>query len=578
MKNKQSNKGLSNLLRRIKFPKLLFSFGIVFTIFGVIFSLLLPLEVRTFVDKASTGFSGKVLLSILVLLVGSTLFDVLGSYVLGVAGQKIVSQLRSHITSHLLLLPVTFFDHTRSAEISSHLSNDTQKINDLVSRNISSLVSGIFLTVGSIVILVTISPLLTTIILAALVIMALLLAPISKKESILQQATQNELGKYSADLQQSISEIRLIKTSTAEKPVTANLKKRISRLYHTNLKITTLNSILNPIEFTLIMGTLFFAFVVGGSLVSRKVITIGALTSFLIYVFQILTPLASISTTVTAFKSADGAAAALVQILDEPVEVDDSSTNVETTLPEDPKSLVFEDADFSYESPDKKTIKDLSLDIEPNNITAFVGPSGGGKSTILSLIERFYHLDNGQITYNNIPLNSISLEEWRKSISYVSQETSMLFGTIRDNLTFGLKKIPSDKELFSALHSASALSFVKALPEGLDTKLYEQAQNISGGQIQRLMIARAFLKKAPIIIFDEATANLDSASERDISQSINQLRGNHTIITVAHRLATVKNADKIFFIDDGQVTGAGTHQELLKTHKLYRQYVDEQLI
>ncbi|WP_162258574.1 ABC transporter ATP-binding protein [Levilactobacillus koreensis] len=563
------------LFGQIKFPKLLFFGGILLTIGGVAFSLILPLEVRTFVDSFKTHFSMRGVLLIVAMLIGSTVFNMGGGYVLGIAGQRIVSQLRSNVSAHIITLPVPFFDGHRSAEVASHVSSDTEKINDLISSNVSTLVSGLLLTIGSMVILFTISPLLTIIIIGALGLMGLVIAPISKTQSGLYHQTQDQLGKYNADLQQSIAEIRLIKTSDAEPAMIKILKKRIHQLYRTNLRITLLNALIDPIEFTILMGTIFFVFIVGGAMVSRGTITIGTLTSFLIYVFQVLTPIASVGATLTEFRAANGAAQTLTELFDQPGE---ATTTLSDDVPTTSSAITFDHVNFSYQTGDGPTINDLSLTIAPQKTTAFVGPSGGGKSTILSLIERFYHLDSGTITYAGRNVQDIPLPQWRASISYVSQETSMLFGTIRDNLVFGLTAKPDDDTIKRALQSAAALDFVNDLPAGLDTELAEQAQNLSGGQIQRLMIARAFLRPAPIIILDEATASLDSASEQSIEDAIERLQQTKTIIIVAHRLATVKNANTIFFIEKGAVTGSGTHQSLIATHPLYRQYVEEQLV
>ncbi|WP_158727557.1 ABC transporter ATP-binding protein [Levilactobacillus enshiensis] len=563
------------LFDQIDFPKFLFFGGILLSLGGVAFSLILPLEVRTFVDSFKTHFSARSIILIVIMLIGSTILGMVGDYTLGVAGERIVSQLRRNISAHIVTLPVPFFDTHRSAEVASHVSSDTEKINELISGNVNTLVSGLLLTIGSLIILFTISPVLTTIIIVALTVMAVVVALISKKQVGLYHKTQNQLGKYNADLQQSIAEIRLIKTSDAEPAMIKILTERINRLYRTNLRITFLNALIDPIELTILMGTIFFVFIAGGSMVSRGSITIGTLTSFLIYVFQILTPVANVGNNLTKFRAANGAAQTLTELLNEPGE---ATTTLSDDVPTTSSAITFDHVNFSYQTNDGPTINDLSLTIAPQKTTAFVGPSGGGKSTILSLIERFYHLDSGTITYAGRNVQDIPLPQWRASISYVSQQASMLFGTIRDNLVFGLTATPDDETINQALSAAAALDFVNDLPAGLDTELAEQAQNLSGGQIQRLMIARAFLRPAPIIILDEATASLDSASEQSIETAIERLRQTKTIIIVAHRLATVKNADTIFFIEKGAVTGSGTHQSLIATHPLYRAYVKEQLV
>ncbi|WP_343034659.1 ABC transporter ATP-binding protein [Lentilactobacillus kribbianus] len=221
-------------------------------------------------------------------------------------------------------------------------------------------------------------------------------------------------------------------------------------------------------------------------------------------------------------------------------------------------------------------LKNITFDAHPNSIVAFAGPSGSGKSTLFSLLERFYQPDTGHIRIGDHDLTDVSLRSWREQIGYVSQDSAMFAGTIRDNLTFGLDKEVSDDDLWQVLKLAFADQFVKEMPDTLDTEVGERGIKISGGQRQRLAIARAFLRNPKILMLDEATASLDSQSEEMVQKALNNLMANRTTLVIAHRLSTIVDADKIIFIENGTITGQGTHQELLKDHDLYRQYVAEQ--
>lgn len=574
----KENDGLLKLVSRINFPYIRFVLSMFFIILGVIFSLILPFEVRSFIDNIKDEVMMYKIILILLLIIGNTVFNVLGTYLLGLVGQNAVLQIREQLTEKVLKYPMEYFGQNRSGEVASHITNDTQKINNLVSLELGIFVSGAFLTIGSIICLFIMNFMLTFIVLLGILILLLVLFPISRAEMKLQRSIQKDVGKYNADIQQSISQIKLIKISNAEKPMIHSLKDRITALYKENVGIASLNSILDPIAMTVIFTIIFVVFIIGGALVSKGLITVGILTSFLIYVFQILNPVSNLAFTVAQIKSASGASVEINKMLDYPVEHLGSSNDNSLNHNLVSKLLLFKNVSFTYPKNDESSINNLNIKFEPNQITALVGPSGSGKSTTLGLIERFYDPTKGHIYYGNKDIKSLGLSNWRSQVSYVSQEQSILFGTIRENLTFGLTKKPTDTEIWDALSNAAAKDFVNELPDKLETNLSENGHNLSGGQIQRIMIARAFLRPAPIIIFDEATASLDSGSEQLVEKAIDKLKGNRTVIIVAHRLATVKNADDIYFIQDGMATGNGTHQELIKKHPLYRQYVQEQLL
>ena len=231
--------------------------------------------------------------------------------------------------------------------------------------------------------------------------------------------------------------------------------------------------------------------------------------------------------------------------------------------------------DFQY-TDDKVTLHDISFEAQPNTVVAFVGPSGGGKSTIFNLIERFYEPTAGTITIGDRNISTTGLSEWRSKIGYVSQDSALLAGTIADNLTYGLDRVVTDDEMWAVLKMAYADEFVADMPDGLQTQVGERGALVSGGQKQRLAIALAFLRDPEILMLDEATASLDVQSEDVVQRAINDLMINRTTLVIAHRLSTIVDADNIIFIEHGEITGQGSHQDLYLTHDLYYDYVNEQ--
>lgn len=232
---------------------------------------------------------------------------------------------------------------------------------------------------------------------------------------------------------------------------------------------------------------------------------------------------------------------------------------------------------FSYQD-ENPVLQDISFHANPGEMIAFAGPSGSGKTTMFGLLERYYEPERGDILIGDTPIHQLSLQSWRSQIGYVSQDSPMMAGTIRDNLCYGLEDEQiSDKQLWKVAKSAYADQFIKEFPSGLDTEVGERGVKLSGGQRQRIAIARAFLRDPKILMMDEATASLDSQSEGVVQEALSRLMKGRTTFVIAHRLSTIIDADKIIFIDQGRITGAGTHDELIKKHPLYREFSEQQL-
>ena len=297
----------------------------------------------------------------------------------------------------------------------------------------------------------------------------------------------------------------------------------------------------------------------------------GALVSFLMYLFQIMSPVIIISQFFNELSKTSGSTERLQQILNEKEEFLPEKKEVDIAN----KALKFENVNFSYEN-GKQILHNINLEADPNSVIAFAGPSGGGKSTIFALIERFYQPTSGKILIGKENIADIDLTHWRKQIGLVGQDSAVMPGTIRENLVYGLDQKVTDKELWHVLKLAYADGFVKEMEEGLDTQIGERGIKLSGGQRQRIAIARVFLRNPKILMLDEATASLDSESEAMVQKALNELMKNRTTLVIAHRLSTIVDANEIYFIDHGTVDGVGTHEELIKSTPKYAQYVKNQ--
>ncbi|STY44750.1 Multidrug resistance ABC transporter ATP-binding and permease protein [Listeria grayi] len=311
----------------------------------------------------------------------------------------------------------------------------------------------------------------------------------------------------------------------------------------------------------------------GAVRVQAGTLTSGALVAFLLYLFNILAPAMSFATFFSQVQKAMGSTERIQEILDTELEPAKSGKNIDVVG----NTIKAENLSFSY-TPERPILKNVSFEAKPNTVIAFAGPSGGGKSTIFSLLERFYPPVDGTIKVGDQDIQDVDLTSWRSQIGYVSQDSAVFAGSIRDNLQYGLERILSDDELWEGLSLAYADQFVREFSDQLDTEIGERGVKLSGGQKQRLAIARAFLRDPKILMLDEATASLDSQSEEKVQRALEHLMVGRTTLVIAHRLSTIVDADQIYFIEKGTVTGKGTHAELLQSHELYADYVNEQMV
>lgn len=310
----------------------------------------------------------------------------------------------------------------------------------------------------------------------------------------------------------------------------------------------------------------------GGVRVASGALSAGSLVAIIIYVFQIVVPFSQMAGFFTAFQKAMGGAERIQLILS--LDKETSEDNVVVQNPS--QDIHFKDVSFSYKQGDS-ILQQLTLSIPTGKTTAFVGPSGSGKTTLFALLERFYVPNTGEILLGDTNIKQFNLKSWRSQFSYVSQESPLMSGTIRDNIMYGMERNVSEKEIEAAAELANAIEFISRLPQGFDTEVGERGIKLSGGQRQRVAIARALIRDPKILLLDEATSNLDSASELLVQKALQHLMKGRTTLVIAHRLSTVVDADQIVVLDGGNITGIGTHQQLVKHHELYQKLAKQQV-
>ena len=569
--NLSNYKALFALIRKCKLNGWVLTLIFFLTLTGAVANIAFPLFTRQLVDQlgksvlpwATIFFVGG-------LLVFESILEGFTTYLLGKVGEDFVEQTRSRVHSHLLRLPVYEFEKGQSAEPAGRLVNDTKVISELMSNYMGTFISGMFTLVASLIILFFIDGFLTIVLFGCVIGAFLIILPIAGVLTKISREKQEQEAGFIASLAEIFGQIRLVKSSNAEKQETQNAQKQVKSLYSLSMKEIRVLSFLSPIMSLAVSFALVAILVVGAGRVAEGIITIGTLIAFILYLFNVILPLVQLSLFVAALNTAAGAAERLEDI--EQTSPEPASGDTTTIAGE---SIQIQGLRFAYPNQNTPSLSIEQLDIPANQVTALVGSSGSGKSTLFGLLQRFY-LCSG-IRIGGRALEQFSLQSLRDQIALVAQNSPVLAGSILYNLCYGLAEPPSEDECVRALEQAQLWSFLKT-KEGLYTRIGEQGLNLSGGQKQRLAIARGILRKPHLLLLDEATSALDAQTEHSVTKALESFMEDRTTIVAAHRLSTVIRADQIVVMDQGRILDIGKHETLLKSSEHYRKLVEKQLL
>ncbi|RSD26868.1 ABC transporter ATP-binding protein [Mesobacillus subterraneus] len=574
-KQQTSLKPFFLLILSTNIPKGALLAGLAASLVTTLTGLAVPILTKNLVDGFSVeALSVPLVLAIAAAFVLQALISGISIYLLSYVGQKVVARLRERMWTKLIRLPVRYFDKHSSGETVSRIVNDTSIVKELITSHFPNFATGIISIIGAVTILLIMDWKMTLLMLISVPLTLAIMMPLGRKMAKIARGLQDETAVFTGHITQTLGEIRLMKASTAEKVEEDNGYNGIDKLFNFGLKEARIFALIGPIMQLMIMVVIVLIIAYGGMRVVNGTMSTGALIAFLLYLFQIIMPITSFAMFFTQLQKAKGATERIIEILDQRLEEDQQGIDMDISN----LQLTIEQVSFAY-SDEEPVIEGVSLEAQPGQMVAFVGPSGGGKTTMFGLIERFYEPTAGEIRIGNTPIQQLSLNSWRSQIGYVSQESAMMAGTIRENLYYGLEngdQIP-DERLWEVAKMAYADQFIADFPKGLDTEVGERGVKLSGGQRQRIAIARAFLRDPKILMMDEATASLDSQSEGIVQEALARLMEGRTTFVIAHRLSTIVNADKIIFIEKGRVTGMGTHHELIQQHDLYREFAEQQL-
>ena len=580
MKTPASAVGLRRLIPRIRPHTGKLVVATICLLLSSAAGLAFPQVVRHLLDAAfigkDKGLLNRIGVGLLILFGAQALLNMIQVYLLTSTAERVTAKLRTDLFSHLIWFSPGFFTDQRTGELTSRLASDTSVLQTLLSTNVSEFARQTLFLIGGIVLLTVTHPTLTATTLAVVPVVvgvAIVFGRLLRKAST---GVQDKIAESSGTAEEAFAQIRTVQSFTAEREEIRKYDFHLKDVVDSAIQRAKVRGIFFGVITFCGFGGVVAVLWQGGRLVLAGQLTAGALVSFLLYALYVAGAVASLASLFGAYQEAAGASQRIFDLLDKEQSVRDPETPSVLARPVR-GDVQLAGVSFRYHEALPDVLHNVSLHIAPGEIVALVGPSGAGKTTIASLLPRFWDVSEGRITFDGIDIRELLVHDLRREIGVVPQEPTLFSGTIRENIAYavtGDKATVSDAEIEAAARAANAHEFIVRLPQGYDTKVGERGVKLSGGQRQRLAIARVFLKNPALVILDEATSSLDSESERYVEAAMEELlRGRSTLI-IAHRLSTVLRADRVVVLEHGKVVEEGKHDDLLSAAgtyaKLYR--------
>lgn len=545
-------------------------------VISAIFGLLGPFVIGKAIDHFIVGKTVSGLIPVLLLLLAIYIIQSLSlwfqNYWMITISQGTVFRMRSELFTHLHELPIPFFDKQRHGELMSRVTNDIENVSSTLNTSVIQILSSVITFVGTIAVMLYMSPLLTLITLTIIPVMAASLKWITNRTGKLFKEQQKNLGDLNGYIEESVSGAKVIKAYSREKQITAEFLGKNAALKTSGFWAQTISGFipkvmnsLNNLSFTMIAA-------IGGLFALKGWISIGSIVVFAEYSRQFTRPLNDLANQFNTMLSAIAGAERVFDVLDEKEEREDEKNAVHQPI--QTGSIEFRDVTFGYDK-GQQTLKHLQFTVPAGQSIAFVGPTGAGKTTVTNLLARFYEPNEGKILIDGTDIKTLTRASLRKNMGFVLQDSFLFQGTIRENIRYG-RLDASDQEVEAAAKTANAHSFIERLPKGYDTVLTQNGSGISQGQKQLISIARAVLADPVLLILDEATSNIDTVTEVNIQEALARLMEGRTSVIIAHRLNTIQRADQIVVLKDGEMIEKGSHDELIRQKGFYSDLYESQ--
>lgn len=544
-------------------------FAMVCTIMAAAGNLYIPWIIKDMIDEVLADKNGTMLnwiaASIIAIFIVRGLFWYGQNYLMSYVGQSVIIDIRAAVFKKLQRLSVSFYDKNKTGTIMSYVTNDVNALQSAMVENTIEMITEGFILIGSVVAMIYLDWRLTLFTVCTFPVVLWFMEFFGKKIRKTGGRIQECTADITSVLQESVASARVIKSFVREDYEVDRFDVENKANFRANMKNAQLMATLTPVvELVAAIGVTMIIWY-GGNNVINGTITAGSLVAFLTYAVNISNPIKRLTRVIGNIQKALAAAQRVFMIIDMPEEIAESRDAKQ--LPEVSGKVEFQNVSFAYN--DKgNVITDLSFSVKPGEVIAIVGPSGAGKSTIANLLPRFYDVNKGDIKIDGHSVREVTLDSLREQVGIVPQETMLFNGSVYNNILYG-RLDATKEEIEAAAKAANAHDFIMQLTDGYETKLGDRGVNLSGGQRQRIAIARAILKNPRILILDEATSALDTESEKVVQEALDRLMVGRTSFVIAHRLSTVKNADKILVLEKGNLVESGTHDELLALDGLY---------
>ena len=575
--DREVNKDLTRLTPAVKFLKPYVKQVIIASIALIITAgatLSIGQGVRLVIDSGFASGQADVLVDSITLFAAFVVILTIGTFIrfyfVSWVGERVSADIRLAVFNHLIRMHPGFFEENAPSEIQSRITTDTTLLQTVIGSSVSIALRNVLMFVGGLTLLFITNAKLSLIVVASVPFVVAPIILFGRRVRKLSRTSQDRLADVGSFAGESLRHIKIVQAFNHESRDEAAFHGRVEEAFLVSLQRIRQRAVLIAIVMLLVFGAVATMLWVGGQSVLSGETSAGELAAFIFYAFIVAGSVGAISEVLSDLQRAAGAMERLMELLQSPSDIQD---------PEHPVALEARDVELSVDNlrfnyptrPDATVLNGLSFKVNPGEMLAVVGPSGAGKSTLFDLVQRFYLPTEGSIKLGGVLSSDLTLEDIRSRIGFVPQDPVMFAGSIRDNLLYAHAQASED-EVWEALTLAHAGDFVRGLPEGLETAVGEDGVGLSGGQRQRLAIARALIAKPAILLLDEATSALDAESEHHIRLSVEGLKGKMSIMVIAHRLSTVRQADRILVLDDGQVRDSGSHDELMASSDLYARF------